>query len=79
LECETAEKYHDKTLPTKASTTAHVCSMCGPKFSSMTISQEVREFVKLQNQSAESFVALKEAEAGMTQARKVGTSINHAF
>ncbi|MEQ1510860.1 MAG: phosphomethylpyrimidine synthase ThiC, partial [Sphingopyxis sp.] len=33
------------------------CSMCGPKFCSMKISQEVREFARLQNQGAEGFIA----------------------
>jgi phosphomethylpyrimidine synthase len=45
--------------------------MCGPKFCSMKISQEVREFAKLQNQPAESFVAADEAEKGMAEMSKV--------
>jgi phosphomethylpyrimidine synthase len=45
--------------------------MCGPKFCSMKISQEVREFAKLQNQPADSFVAAEEAEAGMAHMSKV--------
>ncbi|MEQ1539911.1 MAG: phosphomethylpyrimidine synthase ThiC, partial [Sphingorhabdus sp.] len=36
--------------------TAHFCSMCGPKFCSMKISQEVREFARLQNQNADTFI-----------------------
>jgi phosphomethylpyrimidine synthase len=71
LDPETAEQYHDQTLPAEGAKTAHFCSMCGPKFCSMKISQEVREFAKLQNQSAESFVAAEEAEAGMAQMSKV--------
>jgi phosphomethylpyrimidine synthase len=38
-----AQEYHDETLPAEAAKTAHFCSMCGPKFCSMRISQEVRE------------------------------------
>jgi phosphomethylpyrimidine synthase len=49
LDPETAEQYHDQTLPAEGAKTAHFCSMCGPKFCSMKISQEVREFAKLQN------------------------------
>ena len=40
---ETAEKFHDQTLPAEGAKLAHFCSMCGPKFCSMKISQEVRE------------------------------------
>jgi phosphomethylpyrimidine synthase len=36
--------YHDETLPTPAAKTAHFCSMCGPKFCSMKISQELKEY-----------------------------------
>jgi phosphomethylpyrimidine synthase len=44
LDPETAQKFHDATLPKEAHKTAHFCSMCGPKFCSMKISQEVRDF-----------------------------------
>jgi phosphomethylpyrimidine synthase len=71
LDPDTAEQYHDQTLPAEGAKTAHFCSMCGPKFCSMKISQEVREFAKLQNQSADNFVAAEEAEAGMAQMSKV--------
>ncbi|MFA7441338.1 MAG: phosphomethylpyrimidine synthase ThiC [Sphingomonadaceae bacterium] len=44
LDPETAEQFHDQTLPAEGAKTAHFCSMCGPKFCSMKITQEVREF-----------------------------------
>ncbi len=44
LDPETAESYHDQTLPAEGAKTAHFCSMCGPKFCSMKITQDVREF-----------------------------------
>jgi phosphomethylpyrimidine synthase len=44
LDPETARDYHDETLPKDSSKEAHFCSMCGPKFCSMKITQEVREF-----------------------------------
>jgi phosphomethylpyrimidine synthase len=44
LDPDTAEQYHDQTLPAEGAKTAHFCSMCGPKFCSMKISQEVRDF-----------------------------------
>jgi phosphomethylpyrimidine synthase len=71
LDPDTAEQYHDQTLPAEGAKTAHFCSMCGPKFCSMKISQEVREFARLQNQPATEFVAAEEAEAGMAEMSKV--------
>jgi len=71
LDPDTAEQYHDQTLPAEGAKSAHFCSMCGPKFCSMKISQEVRDFAKLQNQPADSFVAAEEAEAGMAHMSKV--------
>ena len=44
LDPETAREFHDETLPKDASKVAHFCSMCGPKFCSMKITQEVRDF-----------------------------------
>lgn len=44
LDPYTARKFHDETLPKQSGKVAHFCSMCGPKFCSMKISQEVREY-----------------------------------
>ena len=44
LDPETAEQFHDQTLPAEGAKLAHFCSMCGPKFCSMKISQEVRDY-----------------------------------
>ncbi|WP_447932278.1 phosphomethylpyrimidine synthase ThiC [Sphingopyxis fribergensis] len=71
LDPDTAEQYHDQTLPAEGAKSAHFCSMCGPKFCSMKISQEVREFARLQNQDAEGFIAVEEAEKGMAQMSEV--------
>ncbi len=46
LDPETAESFHDQTLPADGAKLAHFCSMCGPKFCSMKISQEVREYAE---------------------------------
>ena len=43
LDPETAENFHDQTLPSEGAKLAHFCSMCGPKFCSMKISQEIRD------------------------------------
>ena len=48
LDPDTAREFHDETLPKEVSKVAHFCSMCGPKFCSMKISQEVREYAALQ-------------------------------
>ncbi|MEE4351014.1 MAG: phosphomethylpyrimidine synthase ThiC [Pacificimonas sp.] len=44
LDPETAEQFHDQTLPAEGAKTAHFCSMCGPKFCSMKITQDVRDY-----------------------------------
>ncbi|MBL1386877.1 MAG: phosphomethylpyrimidine synthase ThiC [Colwellia sp.] len=44
LDPERAREYHDETLPQESGKVAHFCSMCGPKFCSMKISQEVRDY-----------------------------------
>jgi phosphomethylpyrimidine synthase len=44
LDPETAREYHDETLPKESSKHAHFCSMCGPKFCSMKITQDVRDY-----------------------------------
>ena len=44
LDPETAERFHDQTLPAEGAKSAHFCSMCGPKFCSMKITQEVRDY-----------------------------------
>jgi phosphomethylpyrimidine synthase len=46
LDPETAEAFHDETLPAEGAKVAHFCSMCGPKFCSMQITQEVREYAR---------------------------------
>ncbi len=52
LDPETACQYHDQTLPKEAHKAAHFCSMCGPKFCSMRISQEVRDFAAAEADAA---------------------------
>lgn len=46
LDPERAMEYHDETLPAEAAKTAHFCSMCGPKFCSMRISQDIRNYAR---------------------------------
>ena len=51
LDPQTAEAYHDETLPKDSSKEAHFCSMCGPKFCSMKITQDVRDYAEQQGVS----------------------------
>ncbi|WP_322979787.1 phosphomethylpyrimidine synthase ThiC [Pseudomonas sp. C11] len=61
LDPDTARAYHDETLPKDSAKVAHFCSMCGPKFCSMKITQEVRDYAKEQRIDAVDL----EAEQGM--------------
>ncbi|MFL5327269.1 MAG: phosphomethylpyrimidine synthase ThiC, partial [Microvirga sp.] len=65
LDPDTARAYHDETLPKDAHKVAHFCSMCGPKFCSMKITQDVRDYAATLNDPA-SAGALT-AEQGMAQ------------
>ncbi len=58
LDPDTARAYHDETLPAEPAKTAHFCSMCGPKFCSMAITEQVRAYAAegMEAKSAE-FVA----------------------
>jgi phosphomethylpyrimidine synthase len=75
LDPETARQFHDETLPAEGAKLAHFCSMCGPKFCSMKITQEVREYAAKQG-IAEHTAAL---EAGLKEKaeefRKSGAEI----
>ena len=51
LDPDTAREFHDETLPAEGAKVAHFCSMCGPNFCSMKITQEVREFAAEQELS----------------------------
>ena len=53
LDPETARSFHDETLPAAPAKTAHFCSMCGPHFCSMRITQDVREYARRKGLSAE--------------------------
>ncbi|UDN35762.1 phosphomethylpyrimidine synthase ThiC [Proteus sp. NMG38-2] len=55
LDPETARQYHDETLPQASGKVAHFCSMCGPKFCSMKITQEVRDYAAGMEQMSQAF------------------------
>jgi phosphomethylpyrimidine synthase len=56
LDPVTARSYHDATLPTEEAKTAHFCSMCGPKFCSMRISEDVRQYAAEQGLSEQAII-----------------------
>jgi phosphomethylpyrimidine synthase len=64
LDPDTARSYHDETLPAQAAKTAHFCSMCGPKFCSMRISQDVRDYAAAHGVSDEEAIELGMKEKG---------------
>lgn len=55
-----AREYHDETLPADGAKVAHFCSMCGPKFCSMKISQDVRDFAKEKREQEEGMKEMSE-------------------
>ena len=64
LDPDTARDYHDETLPKDSAKEAHFCSMCGPKFCSMKITQDVRDYASAQGRDATE-VAAEVAAQGM--------------
>jgi phosphomethylpyrimidine synthase len=62
LDPETAQAYHDETLPAEPAKTAHFCSMCGPKFCSMRITQDLQQYADAHGVSVHEAV-----EAGMKE------------
>src|SRR5271155_4911035 len=72
LDPETAEKFHDQTLPAEGAKVAHFCSMCGPKFCSMQITQDVRKYAATLNDPDKRAVAGEAltAQEGMAQMSK---------
>ncbi len=69
LDPDTARKYHDETLPAEGAKVAHFCSMCGPRFCSMKITQDVREYAAKHGLSDEEAVGkgLKEKAKEFTE------------
>ena len=74
LDPDTARDYHDETLPAQGAKVAHFCSMCGPKFCAMKITQDVREYAK--NQGVEVETAFdKGMEEKAREFREAGSKI----
>ena len=78
LDPDTARDFHDETLPKDASKVAHFCSMCGPKFCSMKITQEVREYAAAQEGMAASRPSSRPAAARSTSRSRTPDSAAQA-
>ncbi|WP_020207854.1 phosphomethylpyrimidine synthase ThiC [Gilvimarinus chinensis] len=85
LDPDTAREYHDETLPKDSAKVAHFCSMCGPKFCSMKISQEVRDYAAENglglDDSGEQVIRMLDVEAEMQakaeEFRESGSQLYH--
>ncbi|ABM00066.1 phosphomethylpyrimidine synthase ThiC [Shewanella amazonensis] len=71
LDPDTARAYHDETLPQESAKVAHFCSMCGPKFCSMKITQDVRDYAASLENAARS-------EADSVQTLEVGAAESYS-
>jgi phosphomethylpyrimidine synthase len=67
LDPVTAREFHDETLPQDGAKTAHFCSMCGPKFCSMKITEEVRAYAAAQANSPRATEQQAEVQAGLAE------------
>ncbi|HEU5226161.1 MAG TPA: phosphomethylpyrimidine synthase ThiC [Ktedonobacteraceae bacterium] len=75
LDPETALSYHDETLPATPAKTAHFCSMCGPRFCSMRITQDIREYARQKGLREEQVITVGLAEKAR-QFREAGSTMN---
>ena len=78
LDPHTACAYHDETLPKASGKVAHFCSMCGPKFCSMKISQEVRDVAKANQEAAQQDSALQEKALQEKGMQDMATAFNNS-
>ncbi|MDG5786728.1 phosphomethylpyrimidine synthase ThiC [Evansella sp. AB-P1] len=74
LDPERAVEYHDETLPAEGAKTSHFCSMCGPKFCSMRISQDIRTYAKENNLDTEEAIK-KGMEEKSEEFKEAGSNI----
>ncbi|MDN7131655.1 phosphomethylpyrimidine synthase ThiC [Halomonas sp. MC140] len=75
LDPDTAREYHDETLPKDSAKVAHFCSMCGPKFCSMKISHEVREYAEEHGLNGDQEAIMKGMEEQAEKFRQKGSAL----
>ncbi len=76
LDPDTAKEFHDETLPKDSMKVAHFCSMCGPHFCSMKITQDVRDYAAAQGVSEKEALAKGMQEKSVEFVRK-GSEVYH--
>ena len=77
LDPDRAREFHDETMPKEAHKVAHFCSMCGPNFCSMKITQDVREFAKQQNIADVNAAIEKGMQEKAKEFKQQGSEIYH--
>ena len=77
LDPERSREFHDETLPADGAKTAHFCSMCGPNFCSMKITQEVREYAAQQRIDAVDLAVEEGMKAKSEEFRSTGSQLYH--
>ncbi|RCV86549.1 phosphomethylpyrimidine synthase ThiC [Billgrantia montanilacus] len=75
LDPDTAREYHDETLPKDSAKVAHFCSMCGPKFCSMKISQEVRDYANEHGLNGDQEAVMRGMEEQAEKFRQEGAEL----
>ena len=70
LDPDTARSMHDETMPKEAHKSAHFCSMCGPKFCSMKITQNVRDYAQNQQNATLNKIQQEQVESGLDSMKK---------
>ena len=75
LDPETAREFHDETLPAEGAKVAHFCSMCGPKFCSMKITQDVRQYAAEHGVPAETVAVAQGLREKAEEFRKGGGAL----
>ena len=76
LDPDRAREFHDETLPKESAKIAHFCSMCGPHFCSMKISQDVRDFAEKEGLSEQAALE-KGMEVKSIEFVKLGAEVYH--
>ncbi|OBA58644.1 phosphomethylpyrimidine synthase, partial [Mycobacterium sp. 1100029.7] len=79
LDPDTARAYHDETLPAEPAKTAHFCSMCGPKFCSMRITQDVRDYAAKHGLDSEEAIEAAMSEGMAEKSREFAEQGNRVY
>ena len=78
LDPQRAKEYHDETLPAQSAKVAHFCSMCGPRFCSMKITEEIRQYAKDQNLSSSKEALEEGMKKKSREFKEKGSALYHS-